>query len=102
MGSREHSDGGVLLGIFEMKIKEYEQKLIQDLAREQEDIIRKAEHEEKYSIQIIRGREHTLNKVIEQLMGFKFDLVRIFENVYTYRYFKGEKVRHIRNMFKRR
>lgn len=85
-----------------MGIKEYEQKLIQNLAREQEDIIRKAEYEEKYSIQIIRGREHTLNKVIENFMEFKFDFVRIGKDIYRYRYMKYGKLRHIRNMFKRR
>jgi hypothetical protein len=82
-----------------MKVKEYEQRLLQNLAREQEDIIRK---EEKINILIIRGREHTLNKIIEQFMGFKIDFVRIGKNIYRYRYIKDEKVRHIRNMFKRR
>ena len=85
-----------------MRVKEYEQKILQDLAREHEDIIRKAENIEKYNIQILRGREHTLNKVIEQMMGLKFDSIRVGKGVYRWRYFSGEKVRHTRNMFKRR
>lgn len=85
-----------------MRKKEYEQTIIQGLAREHEDIIRKAENTEKYNIQILRGREHTLNKVIEQMMRFKFDSIRVGKATYRYRYMSGEKVRHIRNMFKRR
>ena len=85
-----------------MRIKEYEQKLIQNLAREKEDIIRKWEHIEKYDRQIIRGRERILNKVIEKFMRFKFDFIQIGEKICTYHYMKNDKVRHIRNMFKRR
>jgi hypothetical protein len=85
-----------------MRLKEYEQKLIQNLAREKEDIIRKWEHIEKYDRQIIRGRERILNKVIEKFMRFKFDFIQIGEKIYTYHYTKNDKVRHIRNMFKRR
>ena len=102
MGSREHSNGGILFGIFKMRKKEYEQKLIQDLAREREDIIKKAENTEKYNIQILRGREHTLNKIIEGMMGFKFDSIRVDKKIYIYRYIKEGKVRHTRNTFKRR
>ena len=85
-----------------MRIKEYEQHLIEGLAKLHENIIKKAENPEKYSLQIVRGSEDTLNKVIEKLMGWKFDSIRLGKEVYRYRYFKGEKVRHIRNMFKRR
>lgn len=85
-----------------MKIKEYEQHLIEGLAKIHEDIIKKAENPKKYNIQIIRGMEHTTNKIIEKLMGWKFDSVRVGKKVYTYRYFERGKVRHVRNMFKRR
>ena len=85
-----------------MRVKEYEQHLIEGLAKLHENIVKKAEDTEKYNIQIIRGMEHTLNKVIQKLMGFEFDSIRIGKGTYTFRYLKGEKVRHIRNMFKRR
>jgi len=85
-----------------MGVKEYEQNLIQRLAREHEDIIKKAENPEKYSSQLNRGRERTLLKIIEKFMGFKYDNIRVGKEVYRFRYFKNEKVRHTRNMFKRR
>lgn len=99
---RKFCDGSILLDIFKMRKKEYEQKLIQDLAREREDIIKKAENTEKYNIQILRGREYTLNKIIEGMMGFEFDSIRVSKKIYIYRYIKEGKVRHTRNSFKRR
>jgi len=85
-----------------MKLKEYEQKLIQILAREHEDIIKALEYPEKYSSQFNRGRHRTLVKIIEKFMRFKYDNIRVGKEVYRFSYFKNNKVRHIRNMFKRR
>ena len=85
-----------------MRTKEYEQMLLQKLAKLHEDIIKKAENTEKYNLNMLRGREYILNKVIEEIMGLKFDSIRVGKEVYRWRYFSGDKVRHIRNMFKRR
>ncbi len=85
-----------------MKTKEYEQHLIEGLAKIHEDILKSLEYPKKYDPQFNRGRHSILIKIIEKLIGFKYDNIRVGKEVYRFSYFKNGKVRHIRNMFKRR
>ena len=85
-----------------MKKKEYEQKIIQDLARIDEGLYKKSLNPKKYNGPIIIGEQAMLNTFITDVIGFNIDARGDGAITYICLYKKNGKTRHVRNIIKRK
>ena len=80
-----------------MKIKEYNQNMIQYIAKRLEVVDRRKRFPQKYVIACLVGQEHELLKII-----ITFNLDVAYKDNGQAKFYRGNKVIHIRNFKKRK
>lgn len=80
-----------------MKIKEYEQNLIQYIAKRLEVVDRRKKYPKKYVVACLIGQEHELLKII---VNFNLDVS--YKNNGCALFYRNNRVIHIRNFKKRK
>ena len=78
-----------------MKIKEYEQNLIQYIAKRLEIVDRRKGYPKRYLVSCLVGQEHELLKIT-------FNLNIAVKDSGHARFYRGDKIIHIRNFKKRK
>ncbi len=81
-----------------MRVKEYEQKLIEHVARRLEKVDRQKGYPKKYTIACLIGQEYELLQIITSRLRLD---INSKQEKYMYFYRNG-KVIHVRNLKKRR
>ena len=85
-----------------MKKKEYEQGIIQNLAKIDEQLYKKSLNPKKYNRSVIIGEQSMLNTFIKDIIGFNIDARGDGAITYISIYKKDGKTRHVRNIIKRK
>ena len=80
-----------------MTIKEYDQKLVQYIAKRLEKVDRQKKYPKKYMVSCSVGQEHELLKII---LAFNLNLGIKDSGLATF--YRGDKIIHIRNFKKRK
>ncbi len=80
-----------------MKIKEYEQNLVQYVAKRLEIVDRRKSYPKKYLVACLIGQEHELLKI---LITFGLDVA--YKDNGPAHFYRGNKIIHSRNFKKRR